>query len=499
MPMNRLVVCFTLLSLVPVGATAQTPPKPPPQKPAAPANPNPATSQKAAQAAALDLSIQKWTGDLDGMIKRRRIRVITTYNKMNYLLDKGQPRGIVPEVFKAFEDELNKKLKTGNLRVHVIIVPASRDELQQWLAEGRGDVVAAGVAITPERQKLFDFTTPTFTGIDDIVVTGPRSPKIATVDDLAGQEVYVRPATVYHQSLVRLNEDFKKRGKPQIVLKAAPDSLEDEDLLEMLNAGLVKATVVHTYVATFWREIFPNLTLNEGAVVSKEGQIGMVMRKNSPKLKAALDEFIKTHGRGTAFGNILTQRYLKSAKYVKSATNPADLKRFEQIVKLFRKYGDQYKLDFLLMAAQGYQESTLDQSAKSHVGAVGVMQVMPATGKELGVGDIRQLEPNIHAGVKYVRFMMDKYYADEPMDQLNKGLFTFASYNAGPGRVRQLRREAEKRGLNPNVWFNNVERIASERIGRETVTYVSNIYKYYLAYKLVMEDLERREKSKEKG
>ncbi len=166
------------------------------------------------------------------------------------------------------------------------------------------------------------------------------------------------------------------------------------------------------------------------------------------------------------------------------------------VVELFRKYGGQYKLDFLLMAAQGYQESTLDQNVKSPVGAIGVMQVMPPTGKELNVGDISQLEPNIHAGVKYMRFMMDQYYKDEPMDELNKALMTFASYNAGPGRIRQLRRETEKRGLNPNLWFGNVERIASERIGRETVTYVSNIFKYYLTYRLLSDQTARRDAAK---
>jgi membrane-bound lytic murein transglycosylase MltF len=123
------------------------------------------------------------------------------------------------------------------------------------------------------------------------------------------------------------------------------------------------------------------------------------------------------------------------------------------------------------------------------------MQVMPATGKELQVGDVRVLDSNIHAGVKYIRFVIDNYFADEPMDRLNKGLFAFASYNAGPNRVRQLRQEAAKRGLNPNVWFNNVEQIASERIGRETVTYVSNIYKYYIAYRLALEELEQRKKT----
>jgi membrane-bound lytic murein transglycosylase MltF len=163
---------------------------------------------------------------------------------------------------------------------------------------------------------------------------------------------------------------------------------------------------------------------------------------------------------------------------------------------LFHKYGEKYSLDYLLMLAQGYQESQLNQNARSQVGAIGVMQVMPATGQELKVGDITQLEPNVHAGVKYIRFMIDKYYANEPMDRLNKGLFAFAAYNAGPGRINQLRQRAAKRGLDPNKWFNNVEVLAAESIGRETVQYVANIYKYYLASQMLMEESEQRLKAK---
>ena len=206
--------------------------------------------------------------------------------------------------------------------------------------------------------------------------------------------------------------------------------------------------------------------------------------------------WIKRHGQRTMFGNLMVQRYLQNTKFAKSATSEAEMQRFRQIVDLFRKYGEKYDLDYLLMIAQGFQESGLDPNAKSHVGAIGVMQVMPATGKELKVGDIKQTENNVHAGVKYIRFMVDQYFKNEPMDRLNKGLFAFAAYNAGPARVRQLRKEAQTRGLDPNVWFNNVERIASERIGRETVTYVSNIYKYYIAYRLALEEMEQRRQLK---
>jgi len=259
----------------------------------------------------------------------------------------------------------------------------------------------------------------------------------------------------------------------------------------------VPATMVDDYIGTFWKQIFPGLVLNTKAAVRTDGQTAMMIRKNSPQLMKELNAFIAKYPKGSATRNVLLQKYLKSVKFVKAATSQAEVARFEQTVGFLRKYSDQYDLDFLLMAAQGYQESGLDQNRKSAVGAVGVMQVMPATGADMKVGDIKQMEPNIHAGVKYMRFMMDKFYADQPMTPLNKALFTFASYNAGPGRLRQLREQAKKRGLDQNKWFNNVEVIAAERVGRETVQYVSNIYKYYLAYKLLSEQRDARMKAKQ--
>jgi membrane-bound lytic murein transglycosylase MltF len=286
------------------------------------------------------------------------------------------------------------------------------------------------------------------------------------------------------------------------VIEEVPGNLEDDDLLEMVNAGLIPTIVVHDYLAAFWKQVFTDITVHDTVTLRTGASFAVPIRKNSPLLLAELNAFIAKYGLGTAFGNIVAKRYLASTKFVKSATSEADRKRFLAMTEYFKKYSDQYDLDYLLMAAQGYQESQLNQEVKSPVGAIGVMQVMPATGKELKVGDITQTEANIHAGVKYMRFMQDQYFKDEPkMDSLNKLLLTFASYNAGPGRVRQLRREAEKRGLDPDVWFGNVEQIASERIGRETVTYVSNIFKYYVAYQMMMrgEAARREAKARAKG
>jgi len=437
------------------------------------------------------------TGDLDKMIAKRRIRVLLVYSKTFYFIDRGRQRGITYDFMRAFEDDLNRRLGSGHLRVQVVFIPVSRDELIPGLVQGRGDIAAANLTITDERQEQVDFSTPIATGVNEIVVTGPASPAIQSVQDLAGQEVFVRKSSSYYESLQLLNAELEKAGKPPVRLKLAPETLEDEDLLEMLNAGLVRLVVVDNHKAEFWAHVFPKIQLHPDVAVRTGGDIGWAFRKGSPKLAAAVNRFIVANRKGTTLGNQLFNRYLRSAKYVKNALHPDELRKYQQTVALFKQYGDRYGFDALMLTAQGYQESQLDNQRRSHAGAVGVMQVLPSTGKEMQVGDVSQLDPNIHAGTKYLRFMVDRYFKDAPMDPVDKMLFAFASYNAGPAKVARLRKEAKASGLDPNVWFNNVERIAAKRIGRETVQYVSNIFKYYVAYKLVEDERLERERAKE--
>jgi membrane-bound lytic murein transglycosylase MltF len=485
---KRLLLALGVVLLFAAAVSAQTSTQ-------TPAKPATVPAQKAY--ALPDFATKAWTGDLDGMIKRRMIRVLVPYSKTFYFVDRGTQRGLVYEAFRIFEDDLNKKLKSKNIRVHVVFEPTARDKLIPYLVEGRGDIAAGNLTITPERLKQVDFSDPVRRNLSEIVVTGPGADPIATAQDLSGKEVYVRKSSSFFESVERLNTELAKAGKAPVQVRLAPENLETEDILEMVNAGLVKITIADEHIAEFWAKIFPKLTLNKGATLRTGGEIAYMIRKDSPQLKAELNAVLARYPEGSSVRNILFQKYLQNTKFVKDATSKEDVAKFERTVDFFRKYGDQYDLDYLLMMAQGYQESQLNQLAKSPVGAIGVMQVMPATGGDLKVGDIRQIEPNIHAGVKYIRFMMDQFYANEPMNKLNKGLFTFASYNAGPGRIAQLRGLAAKRGLDPNVWFNNVEVIASEKVGRETVQYVSNIYKYYLAYQMIEEQRAEREKAKE--
>jgi membrane-bound lytic murein transglycosylase MltF len=434
---------------------------------------------------------QRNTGDLDELVKRRVIRVGVTYNRTHYFVDNGVQRGATYEFVKLFEDRLNTGLKTGNLRIHVVCIPLPRNQLLSALNEGRVDIVEGQLTITPERQAIVDFAPPTRT-VNEIVVTARGVPAVAAAEDLSGREVFVRKSSSYYESLVALNKRLEASGRPKVLILEAPENLEDDDLLEMVNAALIPTIVVDDYLALFWKQILPGLTVNTHAVLRAGGQLAAAFRKNSPAMAGTLAAFTKKWGPGTTFYNVVHKRYLQSTRFAKSATEDAERRKFESLLAFFRQYGKDYDLDYLLMAAQGYQESRLDHSAKSQVGAIGVMQVMPQTGADLRVGDIHQLEPNIHAGVKYIRLLIDDYFKDEPMDQLNKVLFAFASYNAGPGRIRQLRREAARRGLDPNVWFGNVEQVVSARVGRETVDYVS-IFKYYIAYRLVIQEDERRQ------
>ncbi len=463
--------------------------------------PPPLQNDKAELAINMDHIMQPQKGDLPDMINRRAIRVLTTYSKTFFFIDKGTQRGATHDLFIALEKDLNnqlakeKKLKQKHLKVRIVFIPVTRDNLFKALNEGKGDIAAANLTITSSRQEQVAFTTPLYSDVKELLVSGPSSSDVKNLEQLSGKTVFVRRSSSYYESLQTLNARFAKASLPPVILQEAPEALEDEDLLEMLNAGLIPLIVVDRHKALFWKQVFPKIQVHDDIVLRDGGSIAWAVRKDNPQLLAELNNFVKHNRQGSTLGNTILLRYLKSATYVKNAAANRERAKFLQMVEIFRKYGERYDVDWLLMAAQGYQESRLNQSVRSHVGAIGVMQVMPATGKELKVGDIKKIDPNIHAGVKYMRWMIDHYYGDQPMTPLDKALFSFASYNAGPARIARLRTETQKRGFDPNIWFGNVENLAAEKIGAETVTYVSNIYKYYIAYRLIMDDIARKQKA----
>lgn len=434
-----------------------------------------------------EIQNQQWKGDYEQMVQDRVIRVLLPYSKTFYFLDGATQRGLSYEGAKEFEKYVNGLQKTRHLKIYVVIIPTPRDKLLSDLNKGLGDIAIGNLTITDERRTLVDFSDPLLKDVDEVIVTGKKGPTLKNVFDLAGKEIYVRKSSSYYESLVRLNEVLASTGKAPVKIVFADEDLEDEDLLEMLNADLLTMLVVDKHKAQFWGKIFDNIKIHADIKVNSGGSIAWAFRKNSPQLKKVVNQFVKKNKKGTLHGNIGFNRYLKETKYVTNAHQTEDRKRFMEMVEYFKIYGKKYDFDHLMLAALAYQESRLDQKAKSHVGAVGVMQILPSTAKDknVGINNIHEVDSNIHAGTKYLRFMVDRYFTDDSIDKTNKILFAFASYNAGPGKVARLRQEAVKMGLDPNVWFHNVEVVAAKRIGRETVQYVSNIYKYYVAYKLL--------------
>ena len=436
----------------------------------------------------LPLTFARETGDLNSMVKRRRIRALVFYSRTGFFYVNGRPQGINYEALRGFEEFVNQKLHTGKQRVQVTFIPIRPDQAEAYLTEGVGDLIAYGLVVTPEREKKVAFSIPIATNIKQIVVTGKGFGKATSLQDLSGKKIYVNPLSTYYDNLQQLNVTLRKQGKPPILVEKADVNLGDEDLLEMVNAGIIPATVTITERANLWASVLPNITAHPDLIVASQQDLAWAMRKNNPELKAMVDEFVKTHGLGTSFGNTLLRRYLQNTKWIKNPTTAEEIKKFNENIAYFKKYSAEYSMDYLLVVAQGYQESMLNQSARNG-GAVGIMQVKPAlaAAPPISVHNVTTAQNNIEAGVKMLHTIEEKYFSDPKIDPMNRLLLTFAAYNAGPTRIAALRRQAAARGLDPNVWFGNVELVVAQSVGQVTVQYVSNIYKYYVAYKLVVQ------------
>jgi membrane-bound lytic murein transglycosylase MltF len=469
------------------------------QAPAATA-PGAAPAATPAQARQLTLTNKPFTGDFNAMLERRLIRVYSPYSRSLYFIDKGRERGLGAELVRDFERWVNQKYakRLAKRPLTIAIVAVTRDRLLADLTGGLADVAIGNLTVTEERRKVVDFVAPDDTLVNvEILVTGPASPAMSSIDDLSGKTLHVRKASSYYESVEAVNDKLRAAGKPAIKVVLVPDALEDEDMLEMMNAGLLQTMVVDDWKAKLWLQVLPKLKIHDEIVLRPPTKKGWAIRKNSPELAAVLNDFYVSWAKKQGVVPYRQKQYMKTIKAMHDPGGSSDAKRFQQTIALFRKYGGQYNFDPLMLAAQGYQESTLDQNKKSAVGAIGVMQLMPATGQALKVGDIRVTESNVHGGAKYMDQLMTQYFKDAKFDEQNRTLFAFASYNAGPGNISKMRKEAEKRGLDPDKWFNNVEIVTAEKIGIETTTYVRNIFKYYVSYRLTQDADARAGKLKE--
>lgn len=431
--------------------------------------------------------MESWHGDLAGIRERGVLRALVVPSRTGYFFDGLEPRGLSHDSLVQFEQFLNRYFNTGTLKLDVVFIPVNRDQVIPALENGIGDLAVTNMTITRDRQHHVDFSDPVLTNVKELLVTHKS---VGELDTLSGQRIHIRASSSYFPSLMRANNALLMSGVKPADYVIVDEFLEDEDLLEMVNAGLIPAVIVDSHKGYFWQKIFKDIRVQDQVSVREGASIGWAMRKNTPELKKIVNRYLKGHRKGTMFGNIIFERYLEDTEYVKNALESEELDKLQAVEGYFKEYADRYDFDWLMLLALAYQESRLEPRARSSSGAVGIMQIKPSTArdKNVAIRDISTVENNIHAGVKYLRFIRDYYFGDANMDELNKALFTFASYNAGPNRVVKLRAEAKRRGLDENVWFDNVEKVAAQRVGREPVHYVGSILKYWVAYKLALEN-----------
>ncbi|MFC5078561.1 lytic transglycosylase F [Vibrio thalassae] len=427
------------------------------------------------------LSNEPYTGNLETLTEKHIIRVLVSADLGFYYIEKGQPKGIGAEQLYHFEKSLKKRYP----KVRLQVIPVPRDDLIPALVNGYGDLVVANLTITPKREKVVQFSTPILSDISELIVTNDDFPALDSIEDLSGKEIWVRGSSSYFENLQALNQKLTSQGKAPVYVQYLEETLQDYELVEMVKQGYIDATVLDSHKAFFWKKTFGDLNIHDSIPLSNNGQIAWAMRKNSPQLAKLVNGYIKTAKQGTLLGNVIYNKYLENTSWFSKALDPKNVQQLDKLISLFKKYGDKYDFDFLMIAAQAFQESKLNQNKVSPKGAVGIMQVLPSTARDRNVNikNINEIDNNVHAGVKYMRFIQDRYFSDDDISDDDKVYLSLAAYNAGPGNIAKMRRLATKHGYNPNKWFGNVELMARRNISSEPVTYVANINRYYVIYK----------------
>ena len=428
-----------------------------------------------------------YTEDLDVMRKHGVIRVLVTYKKTEYFVVNGRQHGFEYELMEQYEKLINKGRKKGQLPIDIVYIPVPFERLIPSLLEGHGDIIAAGMTITPKRKEQVAFTIPYFKDVSEVLVTHKTDKSIRSTDDLSGRVMYVLNGSSYVQHLEELSNKFKEQGRPPVYIVESDRYLATEDILELINANVVEVSVADNHIAELWANVLPNIAVHKEIAINSSGEIAWAVRKENTKLLADLNAFLKKNRQGSLMGNVLFKRYFKDTRWIKNPLTKTAQNNLEKYKSLFKKYAKEYDFDWLLIGALAFQESGLKPKKKSHRGAVGIMQIKPSTAKDknVGIDDVYKLENNVHAGVKYLAFLRDRYFKGPEIEEGAGVHFSLAAYNAGPAKVRKMRARAKKMGLDPNVWFRNTEIAAQQMVGSETTRYVANIYKYYLAYTLL--------------
>jgi len=424
--------------------------------------------------------------------RRGLLRVLVPRDRTNFFYADGRLRGMEYELFHEFEKSLAGKPGGVRPQIDVAYVPVAFDRLIPALVEGLGDVAAGGLTITPEREAVVAFTEPYLSGVAQIVVSSQHEPPLVSLDALADRLVVVGPGSSYLESLGRLNSDFATRGLKPIRVETLGRGFATEDMLEFVHCGAFPYTVADHHVAELWSGVLDGVRMQPELQLSSGDRIAWAIRRENPLTKDVLDRFLVANRKGTRKGNVLFQRYFESTRWIEDPEPALRSGLLAPVLDPVQKFAAQYGFDWRLVLAQIYQESRLDPHAYSKSGAIGLMQLMPATAKDMGFDDVTGIENNVHAGIRYMAWLRDTYFHDPAMPEAVRVDFALAAYNAGPGRVRRWRASAVDHGVDPDRWFGEVENLALESVGFEPVRYVANINKYFVIVTRLLDERGRR-------
>ncbi len=436
-----------------------------------------------------------YRGELSSVLDRRILRVLTSRNSFDYFIHGGRHGGYQYEMVKAFTEKLNKKYGDGrrSLPIRFELLPVHSDLLIPMLLEGKGDLIAARMTVTEQRAEQVLFTIP-YRQVDEQVVanadvTGLEG--IRELRDLSGRRVAVRRSSSYYQSLVEVNSLLSAESAAPIEIETVDEGLATEDLLVFVAEGHFPFTVADSIVASTAVSLRPELRILPDLALRKDGRLAWAVHPESVELLKELNAFLPRYREGSLLGNLAAKRYFEDAGQLRLRTGGEEKGELSPYDDLLKIHSNTYGFKWHLMAAVAYQESEFDQSARNRSGAVGLFQVKPQTAREpyIDIPEIAGEENagnNIHAGIKYLAWIKKRYFDSiEEMDEAERIRMSLAAYNAGPRTLINARHRAQKMGLDPNIWFQNVEMALLEARKTEPVKYVSDVNRYYLSYVLL--------------
>ena len=388
--------------------------------------------------------------DLDDIIESGVLRVITSYSPTGYFLYKGETMGFEYEIFKRLADHLNISLE--------IVLAKNVDSVIPMLNRGDGDIIALGYTITSDRKEDVSFTDPYMITHQSLIQKKPDNWRKMTRDnikdalatdiiELINDTVSVRQNSSYY---LRLKEMSNELGD-SIYIDILEGETSDEQIIKMVSDGVIKYSIIDNHKAAIHKSYFPNIDVDTPASLSQ--RLAWAVRKTSPNLLAVINEGLEVIKRKPDY-NMIYERYFENKrqfhKRLDSEYYTGTTGKFSKYDQVVKKYSSDLGWDWILVKSLIYQESMFNANNKSWVGASGLMQLMPATAKEMGVSDIQDPEQNIKAGSKYLARMYS--YWDQIPDSVQRIKFAMASYNCGYGHIKDAQKLAMKYGKDSLVW-----------------------------------------------